>query len=223
MKKIFLLLVMTTFALSCETDSTQDDLTNHNLKSDIVKRTVSEYKQLYDSIVALDVDDQMLVFSTLKPDERHLIWNIKLDNFISDNNLNDEQKLFVQELRESLKVEYFTDEDNQAKTDFINNKRDYFINKSKALFGDNEGRYFLTKIENINHAINKLPNRDEGSKGPLRACNCESSSECYRVTGVSWVGISWEYGNCGNGGCYVPVYNFLVFSCESDNTGRCAY
>lgn len=225
MKRISTLLLaslLLTAIISCEKDNLETSENKTKNSIEIFNRTSQENLDFYDSIVALDTEDQKLVFATLSPKERNEIWHIKLKNFKDKNLLNNDQITFIDELSSELNENLFTNKDiqNSEKLDFIKNRKDYFFNKAKNLFGENEGWYLLTKIENINHAISKLDKLPSGGGGPIRSCECEKSRECTRLTGISLDGLSWEYGNCSNGGCYVQVY-FGIW--ESDNTGRCSY
>lgn len=206
---------------------------NTNLKeniSNIINRINQKDINIYQNIISLnDLEEQRLAFATLNPSQRYNVWMLKLENFKNNNSLSQEQNTFIYELQSELKVELFTDikENNSEKINFKVKRKEYYLNKAIALFGINEGKYLLTKIENINQTIDKLKsglilNSLSGKKAPdpIRSCDCEKSSECVRLTGVSWIGLSWEYGTCPSGGCYVQVYLGIW---ESDNRGRCSY
>ncbi len=216
------------FVLSCEKEELTND-TNISLNANnpsITNKTNQNDIEIYKSIISLnDLEEQRLAFATLNPSQRFSVWMLKLDNFKKNNSLNKVQSNFINELQSELKVSLFTDnnDNNNEKINFKATRKEYFLNKAISLFGVNEGRYLLTKVENINQTIDKLNNGIIANKfaGPgLRSCNCEGNSECVRLTGISIWGISWEYGTCPSGGCYVQVYLGIW---ESDNTGRCSY
>lgn len=173
MKKVFFIVCASVFFLSCDNENLETNSNSLKYKnSDIFARTNSENLEFYDSIVAQETEDQKLIFSSLTAQDRYTLWLIKLDNFKSNNELNSYQSSFIDELISELRVEMFTDNSdlNSVKLNFINQRKDYYLNRAKALFGENEGWYLLTKIENINHAIAKIGNPSIGGGDPITAC-----------------------------------------------------
>lgn len=236
MKNIFNLIVLFSILLttfSCDNDSLStenNDLRNtNNFKID--KKIKPEDILLYNSIIELNFDEQRVALTTLNPNQRYNIWLLKLQNFKENNLLNKNQLNLINDLQSDLNEKLFTnnDEKNKEKLIFLNEKRDFYLNKAIELFGKNEGIYLLTKIENINQTIIKIKDKiktdkvtqnSSNSKNAVRSCNCEKDRECIRLTGVGLDGFSWEWGTCTNSNCYVQVYFGLW---ESDNIGRCIY
>lgn len=207
---------------SCSNEEVDNDkLETNNIEALESRLSLDEMDKLYNSIIQIqDLDEQRLVASALISEDKYSLWQCKLNNFISKNNLNVTQIQFINDLKADLKEEIFV-ENSIARKSFILNKKEFYMTKAKSLFGDKEGWYLLTKVENINHSLSKISAGGGGpGGGPISACNCEDDGECVRLTGVSWVGLSWEYGTCANSTCYVESY-FGIW--ESDNDGKCSY
>ncbi len=184
----------------------------------------SEYQDIYNSIISLEnTDDQRVAFTGLTPDERLGVMKLKFINFKENNTLNVEQSAFIDEIYKLLTVELLT-EDHPESIHFIEEKSENYMERSKSLFGEDEGWYLLAHVENINQRIDILKQQGGGTNegGAIYACNCAKNSECKRITGFSIgftdFGLQWEYGRCG-GTCYVK--SFWIW--ESSNTGRCSY
>lgn len=209
---------------SCSNDGTSnDELGNSNTTNVTARQSAEEIVQTYNSIIEInDTGEQRLVASALSSEDKFSLWQYKLDNFKNNNNLSVAQINFINDLKRDLTELVFV-ENSDARKEFILNKKNEYMTNAKLLFGENEGRYLLTKVENINHRIEKITadNNRVVSGGPIRKCDCESNSECWRLTGVSVWGLSWEYGNCSNNTCTVEVYLFGLW--ESSNIGRCTY
>lgn len=225
MKKIFFYffsICLTIFFNSCDNEINEQE---SGLKSNSVSARMcqNEIAALYQTIIAkVDVDDQILAASTLSSEDKYSLWIHKLDEFSGKNSLSSEQNLFIENLKSELNEDLFL-ENSDARNRFIDERSSILMESAKDLFGDNEGWYLLTKVENINHRIDRFNNgftinNEEG--GVLRACNCAGDSGCRRITGVSIVGFSWEYGTCG-GSCYAREYFWGLW--ESDDDGRCRY
>lgn len=210
---------------SCSNDETSnDELGNSNTTNITARQSAEEIAKTYTSIIEInDLSDQTLIASALSSEDKFSLWQYKLDNFKNNNNLNIEQINFINHLKIDLNENVFV-ENSVAKNEFILNKKDTYMTNAKLLFGEKEGEYLLTKVENINHRIERIVtgnNRlDSGIGGPIKNCNCENDSECWRWTGVSVWGLSWEYGTCSNVTCYQEVYLFVW---HSNNDGRCTY
>lgn len=209
---------------NCSNDEPEKNKLNDN-NSFIVnsKLSLDEIKDVYNNIIKIDdTDEQVLAASTLSPEEKLALWEYKLQNFKSNNNLNQAQNDFVNELLSVLTEKHFV-AGSAERTEFLNNLSSNYMSRARDLFGQNEGWYLLTKVENINHRIDRF-NNNNGSinveSGGIRACNCEPNDTCARINSVSVWGIGWEYGRCG-GGCYVREYFWGLW--ESDDTGRCNY
>lgn len=188
----------------------------------------SSAKLNYKTIIDLNnTKSQNLATYSLNPTEINEIWQLKLENFEKNNKLNSRQQDFISKLKSVINSELFTQNSDYRKY-FLQNEKDKFMIEAKKLFGENEGWYLLTKIENINQRFekNKLLKENENSRlpggpgGEIRACDCDNTPDCKRITGLGWISISWEYGTCSNSTCYVETFLGIW---ESDNDGRCVY
>jgi hypothetical protein len=219
MRKLSILIILTCFLYSCSDDSDIKNSTN-SLNFTIKNNTCS----VYDSIASLDdTDDQLLVASALSPNEKMNLWQCKLDHFKNTNTLSTNQLDFINKLELKLSNEEIFIENSKTRADFISTEKTALMNEAQTLFGQNEGWYLLTKVENITHRVAKLPYTIEPMPGggTIKACGCQKDSDCVRLTGISIWGVSWQYGTCPAGGCYVQTYFFGIW--ESDNIGRCKY
>lgn len=216
MKKISLVLLclVATGIVACSEES--EETTGIVLSSEITARSISS---LYDSIARLeDTEDQLLIASTLTPKQKMDMWQIKLSNFEQNNSLTQQQTDFIEGLKLALQNESLFDERSPERASF---PAGTYLENAKSLFGVEAGGYLLTRVENINHRLEKIAESGAIERGPVRSCTCESDGECYRITGVELWGVQWEYGTCPSGGCYVRTYFFGLW--ESSNTGRCKY
>jgi len=227
-KKIVLSFIVFGF-ISCSNDDSnipkQSNFFNSSSNSNVQRMSSAEIEDTFNKIVSLnDTNEQILAASTLSPEDKLSLWIYKLENFKENNSLTSEQINFINSLISELNQNLF-DEKSNLRIEFLQNRSDEIMQNAKNLFGEKEGWYLLTKVENINHriarinALNEIEKEGDMSKA-LRSCTCESSSECVRVTGISVWWVSWEYGTCG-GNCYTRTYFFGLW--ESDNTGRCKY
>lgn len=217
MKNIFRLLVslitlITIF--SCETDEVFQEEKN------VLQN--SEFQRLYEDILAIDdLTEQKIILSTFDSETQSALWQIKLNNFIKNNDLSDTQLEVINELKVIMNSDNFTKikKDNKLRQR-VKNLNAKVINS----FNKNVGWYLLNKFENINQTLAKIDKKSNNTSNvesrSTRACNCEQNDSCARITGISIIGLSWEYGTCG-GDCYVPRYFFGLI--ESDDTGRCSY
>ncbi|MGV9003022.1 bacteriocin fulvocin C-related protein [Flavobacterium sp.] len=231
MKNLFFktrFLFLSFLILSCSKDNPNDQQTvdvnyDHNIHQRLSNVGIEE---IFNKIVELDdTNEQILAASTLAAEDKLSLWQYKLNNFKSKNDLHEIQITYIDELLSKLKVEYFIEGSNERK-EFLENMSKIYMLKAKSLFGENEGWYLLTKVENINNRIDKLNLNseipvDENLARGIKTCTCVSDSECVRLTGASVWGLSWEYGTCGGSACYVQTYFFGLW--ESDNNGRCIY
>lgn len=182
------------------------------------------FQRLYDEILTVDdLNEQKIVLSTFDSETQSALWQIKLDNFVENNDLNETQLEVIDELKSVMTPDNFTKIKNNNNTSL---KQSMEILRRKVInsFDENVGWYLLTKFENINQTLAKIEKiyntTNAARKSALRACSCEPNDSCARLTGATIWGLSWEYGDCG-GDCYVERYWFGLY--ESDNTGRCSY
>ena len=147
-----------------------------------------------------------------------MFWIVKIENYRINNELSSEQSTFLTDLEYDISPQIF--QKGEARNNFDFNGR---LLEAQRLFGENEGWYFLNKVENIHHAIARVGHDtslvDGGSENPIEACQCNKNSNCVRITGASLSSLSWQYGTCNSGGCYRPSFWFW----ESSNNGRCKY
>ena len=123
----------------------------------------SEYQDIYNSIISLEnTDDQRVAFTGLTPDERLGVMKLKFINFKENNTLNVEQSAFIDEIYKLLTVELLT-EDHPESIHFIEEKSENYMERSKSLFGEDEGWYLLAHVENINQRIDILKQQGGGT------------------------------------------------------------
>lgn len=216
--------VLSMFFLSCDNESIIDNETKESIS--LKEKSITSSKKnvpsnLYYEIVDLDdTTEQLLVASSLSPENMYDLWLIKIADFKENNNLNKNQIEFLTNFERELSPKIFNDSPERKKFD-ISQK----MTLAKKLFGENEGWYFLTKVENINHRIEKIKTNNNAKYdtggGTIEACDCTKNSDCTRITGIGIDGVSWEYGTCSGESCYRETYFFGMFE-SSDNT-RCVY
>lgn len=218
MKKLFILISLISLS-SCSNDN--DGTAKSNSKNYLTKKSISNYE----NIINLDkTSSQKLATYSLNPTEINEIWQLKLDNFLENNELNSVQQNFILKLKSEINSNLFV-KNNAYRNSFLLNKKDKYMEEAKSLFGENEGWYLLTKIENINQRFekNKLIKNSQSDKvgdDPIKSCDCDNTRDCKRLTGIGIWSISWEYGECKNKSCYISSFLGIW---ESDNDGLCEY
>jgi hypothetical protein len=215
MKK-FIFFVVLTVLLSCESDQ---QITNSEANVSFSNERLAGEDIYYDIIENEDVFLQKQIASSYSAEEILRIWQIKLNVFKRENLLNSDQILLIDELLSELTSAHFTE--GAVRDDFYNGRNDYYLSSAIDLFGENEGWYLLTHVENINHRVAHFQRLGFTLVDTIEPCNCSKDSHCRRINGVSLGGISWETGRCGGVTCYRPVYLFGLI--ESDNNARCSY
>jgi Tfp pilus assembly protein PilP len=216
------LIYLATFLILVACSNENDEIVNSKTYNS------SSAKSSYKTIIDLNsTKSQSLATYSLNPNEINDIWHLKLENFEKNNTLKTKQKDFINKLKVEINSELFV-KNSSHRNDFLSNKKDILMIEAKALFGENEGWYLLTKIENINQRFekNKVNKKNESASfarwedDPVRACDCDNTPDCKRITGFGPFSLSWEYGTCTTSNCYVPTYLGLW---ESDNDGKCKY
>lgn len=218
MKKIKFLAACVSLLLiiSCSTDNVESN-TNFDIKSS----SRSNFEQISDIDNILD---QITVASALSPDDKRQLWQDKLDNYISNNKLNSSQADFLYQLKVELNDAGIFEKDNEKRIKFIHDRTPEIQSKGAELLGVNESLYLFTRVENPNQRVDRLTGGGGSgtiNPGTISACDCEDYNGCVRIVSVSLTSISWEYGDCNDGGCFVDTYFFGFV--ESDNTGSCKY
>lgn len=203
--------------MSCSEDKLEYNEFNNKIPKAVVEKLSNDVLQLD------NLNEQNLVVSTFEPETQSALWQLKLDDFVLNNDLNYQQLVFINKLKESISVNNLKD----IKSPRVRALAKSLAVEAKEYFGEDLGWYLINRFENPNQTLKKLENNNlsidykngDEEISNLRACNCERG-DCVRLAGVSIWGISWEYGTC-EGKCYVERYFFGLW--ESDNTGRCSY
>ena len=222
MKTKFLFIGMLFLAVtfySCEDESTNDIIFN--------EKSFTDYNSLYNDIIAIEsLDEQLIVADGLSSIEKYTMWQLKLENFMSINQLNYDQTQFVNRLISEISLDLF--ENEAERRSFNENKKDNLMDESKQLFGNELGHYLLTKFENSNQTIDKLGTNKSSTVvknfHAISNCDCSKDGHCYRLTGIGIDGIAWEYGVCSDDDCYresVHVFGYKLW--ESSDNGKCQY
>ena len=100
MKKLFILISLISLS-SCSNDN--DGTAKSNSKNYLTKKSISNYE----NIINLDkTSSQKLATYSLNPTEINEIWQLKLDNFLENNELNSVQQNFILKMTSSNKI-YF--------------------------------------------------------------------------------------------------------------------
>lgn len=221
MKKInFIFGALLVLLFSCENPEIEMSESSSTTNTSTINTISSSNSiSLYDEIVKLeDVNEQILVASALSPQEMYELWLVKIDNYKANNRTTNLQLEFFDQLKSILEPNVFIE--NSAERNNIDKENLY--TKAVLAFGEDEADYFLNNVENINHRIAYFASGKVLSNPKIiEACNCNKNGNCKRITGISVVGISWEYGECMLGDCYRETYFFRLI--ESSNTGRCKY
>jgi len=224
-----LILISLFFNQSCVK---QDNLDDSSFQIGMKSSIENDYQNLYYKIIKVDIDHQKQVVNSFDYKTQSILFKLKLDNYASNNKLNNKQKQALK------KWKSFLTPDNLKK---VREKKDKVLsNKIRILkteilnsFEKNVGWYLINKFENTNQTLAKIklkksnselntgePNTN-GTKNIIRDCDCTKDSNCIRVTGISIWGISWEHGRCTQKTCYSGSGFLGLF--ENQNNGLCVY
>lgn len=224
MKKIkFMLITLLALTFSCESvesneiDSKEEVVDTNKIMSTSSSSNITD---LYNQIVGIDdTNEQILVASALTSQQMYEMWLVKINNYRANNSLTTDQMFFLSDLENTLTPNLFV----SGSSERTNFDFDGLMAEAQGLFGDNEGWYFLSKVENINHRIATGVTTGVGfqDSNPIESCDCNKNSNCVRLVGISIDGLSWEYGKCNSGGCYRSEYLWGLY--KSSNTGLCTY
>ncbi len=218
-KFLFALIFAGIFA-SCS----DDNQTNTNAPSSNFRMSNQDIERTFKDIISIDdTSEQLFIASALAPDDKLALWQYKFENFKSNNDLNAQQANFIEELQSVLSEQILTT-GSPERNAFLRDKSEWYLNQAKHLFGENEGWYLLTKVENINNRIDRINGTTSGkpsSPSGIKKCECEKDSECKRLTGIGLWGLEWENGSCSNKTCVIQDWFFGFI--ESDNDARCVY
>lgn len=221
-KSMFAFMVIAISLTSCNYDRKDEGLQNVKPNSSMYSMKSEMSSLYYDIIKNEDTNKQLLIASSLDPLQMYNLWMVKIEDYKRNNNLNREQELFLNSLKRELTPQHFVRKSKERMSFDFDEK----LRVSQELFGYNEGWYFLSKVENINHRLSMLrdSNSDTNNKiadDTIEPCGCTSNSDCTRIVGVALWGASWEYGECSDSKCYRETYLWGLF--ESKDNKRCVY
>jgi len=195
MKNIFLTLASLLMFSSCT--QTNDLFEN--------KMNISN-NELFSKVVSLnDLTEQKLVFRTLSSFEKFMFWKAKFNLLIDNNEFNVKQLNFINQFINLLSENKFEKGSNEYEV-FKNYELAEIEKKGSELFNKEQLYYIFYSFENPeNLNENKIKYRIK-KKNKLQASKvipeCDCTTTCRRITGVSLFGISWEIGKCDTGpGC----------------------
>ena len=112
-----------------------------------------------------NIDEQRIVYKLLNPEEKMSLWIEKFNIVLEDSKLNNNQKALIIDLRNNLKANYFSNEQDDDKEYF---KTIYVVNYLKKI----EKVFSREQIEDVFYKVSI--NRIE--IGPKKACNCNKGS-----------------------------------------------
>ncbi|MEZ4853034.1 bacteriocin fulvocin C-related protein [Flavobacterium sp.] len=152
MKKSFLTLIIIVLVLnSCSTDS---ELEVSKISSQKISEVVNEK----------NLSVQKLKYSLLSKEDKFSIWENKINNLINDN-LNDEQKSLILDLKNHLNVSIFDDDlNNDTREIFKTVYSKQFLEKANTIFSE---EFIITNFYYINYKFYDGENSN---------CNCTSQS-----------------------------------------------
>lgn len=141
MKKVFAIfgLAISSILFSCSE--------NESINSS--KEIVNESK-ISQVLNEKDYESQKLMYNNLSSDEKYKLWNDKIEKIINKNNLNEEQKTLLQELKKNMFVGIFDETENNDKAEIFKNiyVKD-FLKKASKIFNREFIRanfYYISKI-----------------------------------------------------------------------------
>lgn len=152
-------------------------------------------------------DTQKIMYRMLSNEEKHQIWEDKLDVLISDSSLNSQQIYLLNDLKNHLNVNLFENKSNNDEREVF--KTIYakdFLNKAKSLF---TYEYVSENFFTINGNLSLVKLADTK---PVCSCNqtsiwscvginerCKETDKCRKDSdGCGFLGFSECNGNCFN-------------------------
>lgn len=193
MKKLILTLgIALSLLSSCTTDDTATNQENSKITSVLKEK---------------NYDTQKLMYLMLSKEEKHQIWEDKLDVLISDSSLNSQQVSLLNDLKNHLNVNLFENKSNNDEREVF--KTIYakdFLNKAKSLF---TYEYVYENFFTINGNISLSKIADTKpicscNKGSMWSCamgtsTCKSTDKCRNDSdGCGFAGMFECNGNCFN-------------------------
>ncbi|RZK10942.1 MAG: hypothetical protein EOO46_08715 [Flavobacterium sp.] len=173
MKKFIFICIVAMGMLSCSTDQTNDANLNEAdaLKMESVLKSNG------------DQESQKVVYRLLNENEKFLLWKNRFDVLSQESQLKASQRVLFRELRDRLKVSFFSDTGNDEKEYFKNIFVPNYLERLEDEFTFNEINlvfYSLNAYSISPGRINELqefdPN-DRGSSGDAaKDCNCNKGS-----------------------------------------------
>ncbi|QYJ68769.1 bacteriocin fulvocin C-related protein [Flavobacterium litorale] len=228
MKKLKIVFTMALLGLlfSCSSDS--NEIKTENTNSNYIPKSGDSDGITFNDITEIeDLNDQILVASTLSPDGMRAMWQDKLENFLENNILSEEQYNYINDLKSEIDVTNIFIEDAEDRTNFLSERSPVIVSELIDLFGEAATTYLIRKIENVNQSVDRLTG---GSGDPIsqlptltQACSCGGTSlgfdhgcvlvgqggylvgECRTRNCASSSFISWVDGGHGfTGSCHYP-------------------
>lgn len=183
-------LILTSLFLVLNSCSKEDELTNES------ERSVNMDK--IENVLILKGQGQKIAYRMLNANEKLFIWEDKLSNLLSSNDLNSSQISYIKELQNTLKVENFN-LTNQKSAYY----KEYLVKMKKIGYTLFSPKEMVSYFSNLNSNINQ-----KYQEPPRIHCGC-STADDWCVTGDCYsfycttadAGCGWWLGEDCNGFC----------------------
>lgn len=196
------------------------------------------HKEIFQNIKTIKKrTDRRNAFNTLTSNEKLFFWQIRLDNFINNNNLSQKQIETIKNVKKMLKPKYFEYGTVQNKGFSVIILKD-IINLLEKHFSQTDVYLMLFEIDEKEEVIKRQENLQKTKNiktksGNLKECICNVGSRytCGRInTSVSIqakaspsVEFSTEFGKCTEGNsCGESSWGCGGFFTQSCNGSSCS-
>lgn len=145
------------------------------------------------------------------------LWQHKLANFENNNTLTEQQAVFIDTLQVLMTASNMDNIRSETPNPGLVAGAARLQTEAVNLFGQKEGWYLLNRFENINQTLTKSNFPVSSiSTDSITDCDCNSDSDCWRITGIAIWGVTWERGECTSATCYQESWFWGLWE-SSDN------
>lgn len=147
---------------------------------------------LVDEILSLEGESQKLAYSMLSGNERHAVWDHKLESILENKSISEAQLNFVLNLKRELRPEYF--ESNLSERNVqLHNRFRVFEKEAIQLFSKEELNHFFGSLNNVQEFEEQEIEPDD------RSCNCNKNASLFCPWTSTCEGIRCNKSDSGCG------------------------
>lgn len=164
-KNKYALVLLSTCILLVFNSCSEDDSLMNNLESNVNMNKI-------ENVLTLEGQGQKIAYRMLSENEKLFLWQDKLANLLESIDFNSSQIKYINELRKTLKLEYFYFENQKGKY-----YTDYLVEMKKigyTLFNAKEMAIYFSSLDSTYEKVVQNP--------PNIHCHC-STSDDWCVTG----------------------------------------